>query len=183
MNENKLKDIEKYSLSDVDIQKLLAPDKTKIIIYPDLKKYSDINQCFDKLGRCVLLYPLFSEYAGHWVGMLKHPDKTIEYFDAYSNKPDTEKAWISKEQVAELGMTENYLSNLLKKAHDDGYTILYNPYKLQSDKRNVNDCGRHVVVRLLFKNLSLDNYVQYIKDRKMTPDEFVSKLTYQYLGK
>ena len=79
--------------------------------------------------------------------------------------------------------TENYLSNLLQKAYEDGYKIIYNPHKLQSDKRNVNDCGRHVVCRLLFKDLSLENYIKYIKDRKMTPDEFVSKITFQFLGK
>ena len=178
-----LKDIEKYSLSDADIQQLLTPNKTKIIIYPDLRKYSDINQCFDRLGRCVLLYPLASEFSGHWVGIIKHDDGVIEYFDAYGNKPDTEKKWITPEQVEKLGMTENYLSNLLQKAYEDGYKIIYNPHKLQSDKRNVNDCGRHVVCRLLFKDLSLENYIKYIKDRKMTPDEFVSKITFQFLGK
>ena len=68
-----------YALSDDDIQSILAPHPVSIINYPDLANISNVNELFDDLGRCVLLFDTISPYSGHWVGLIKRDDE-IHFF-------------------------------------------------------------------------------------------------------
>ena len=67
-----------------------------------------------------------------------------------------------------------YLCKLLL---DSGYKIVYNNYRLQEKKENVNSCGRHVVSRLIYRDVPIDEYVNMIKNSGFTADQFVTKLT------
>ena len=181
LNERDYKKVVNYALSDTDIQTLLSPNTTNIISYPDLVNVNDINDIFDGLGRCVVFIPL-SESFGHWCCLIKRSN-SIEWFDPYSIKPDEEKKWINEQVLKRLHEDQPYLTNLLKDAYHKGVKILYNPYKWQADKANVSDCGRFVAWRCMNYNKTLKQLNTIISKSKLTPDEYVTNVTYNKLGK
>jgi hypothetical protein len=78
--ENRMPEIESYSLSETDIQKMIPT--LKIIPYPDLLKAQRIDDVLDPKGRLMLLYLTENENTGHWVCLLKYRNSNIiEYFD------------------------------------------------------------------------------------------------------
>lgn len=171
-----------YALSDDDIQSILAPHPTNIINYPDLKTVSNVNDLFDDLGRCVLLFDTISPYSGHWTGLIKR-DNEIEFFDPYGIKYDQEKRWISKAKLKKFHETEPLLTNLLNQGKQLGYKITYNSHKFQRDTEGVNTCGRWTSVRLLFRDLSATQFQKMIEASELTPDEFVTQFTNEIIHK
>jgi hypothetical protein len=171
--------IKERSLTDDDFGKAID---TNIFTYPYLENVRDIDEVFDEEGRALMLYLTESETSGHWIALLKK-GKTIEFFDPYGIGPDQQSKWMSKDKLEELGQDTPLLSNLLKKAKADGYKIIVNHYKLQKDKDDINTCGRHALTRLIFKKLTLPQYKAMIDKSKLSPDEFVSLYTLNYLKK
>ena len=170
--------IKSYPLSDADIRKILGAD-IKILTYADLSNLDDINQAFDRKGRCILLYLTESETSGHWVCMLKKKNG-IEYFDPYGEPPNSALKTVSPEERLEYGEEKPWLTMLLKKS---GLPVYYNTYAFQKDKADVNTCGRHSVMRCLYSPYTLDKYKSIMDGSGMSPDNFVSALTVQKLGK
>ena len=172
-----LQQLREYSLSNTDINDIFSDD-TRVIAYPELKNLSNIDELFDKHGRAVILY-LTQPNVGHWVAVYKNGDN-IHYFDPYAEKPESPKRWISTMDNIRLGQRENYLTNLLK---GSGYKVFYNSFPYQKDRADVNTCGRWVVARLLLKDLDDKEFNELVKDSDVSPDDFVSLLTYFLLGK
>jgi hypothetical protein len=172
-----LKQVEEYALSDDDIEKILG--KPFIFSYPYLEDVNSIDDVFDSQGRSIMLFLTEDENTGHWVCMIKKQDG-IHYFDPYGIKPEGGKKWLSKENLEDLDQDKPVLTQLFRKS---GYPIYYNDHKFQSESSGVNTCGRHCCVRLYFKDLSLEEYYDMIKKSGMTPDEFVSNITFQILKK
>ena len=173
-------DVESYSLSESDIQKMIPT--LKIIPYPDLLRAKSIDDVLDDKGRLMLLYLTENENTGHWVCLLNYRNsKIIEYFDPYGNyKPDGEAKWISKEKQKQFGQASKKLTQLLQSS---SYQVKSNAYPFQKDKINMNTCGRHCTTRLYFKNLKLPEYVKLVESTGLTPDEFVCAWTYNLIGK
>ena len=167
-----------YPLSDGDINRILKPD-TKIFTYPDLENMNSIDDAFDSEGRCMMLYPTTSEYNGHWVCMIKRPNE-IEFFDPYGKVPDTELEWVSAEKRRAMNIEKPTLTRLFK---ESGYRITYNSHDFQKDNSDINTCGRHCIVRLLYKHLPLSAYIKMIKSSGLSADEFVAGMTYLKLHK
>ena len=158
------------------------PDRTNIIQYPNLGLITDINEVFDKVGRCIVFIPLSKSF-GHWCCLIKK-NTSIEWFDPYSVKPDDEKKWINKKVLKRLHEDKPLLTRLLEQENrENGTKILYNPYKWQKDTEGTNDCGRYVALRCLMYNKSLSEMDNMIKSSGMTPDEFVTNVTFELLGK
>jgi len=178
MAERGLGKIKDYPLSDSDIRKILGKD-IKIITYPDLNNMSDIRQAFDKKGRCIMLYLTQSATSGHWVCMLNKKG-SIEYFDPYGEPPEKALQTVPMEEREEWGESQPVLTHLLKAS---GKPVFYNKYPFQKDKQDVNTCGRHSVVRCLYAPNTLEEYKKVMDSSGMTPDNFVSALTGQKLGK
>lgn len=167
-----------YPLSDTDIQQVLGG--TSLFKYPELESMTSIDDAFDELGRCIMLYLTQSEDEGHWVCMIKR-GKTVEYFDPYGGyKPDGERKWLTKEKQEELGEDEPLLTKMLK---EGGYKVESNPYHFQKEGGDVNTCGRHCCVRLLLAHLPLTEYKKMIDSSGVPPDEFVTTFTAQVLKK
>lgn len=61
--------------------------------------------------------------------------------------------------------------------------MVYNKTKFQKVDDDIATCGRHCVIRLLFKDLPLPKYAKMIEKSGMSPDEFVTRKTYDLLGK
>jgi hypothetical protein len=177
-----LKQLERYALSDDDIQSILAPHKTKIWNYPELATVSNVNELFDDLGRCVILFDTISPYSGHWTGIIKRENE-IEFFDPYGIKYDEEKKWISKAKLKAFHESEPLLTNLLNQGKQLGYKITWNTVKFQKDGEGINTCGRWTAVRLLFRDLSPKQFQRMIDASQLTPDEFVTQFTNEIIHK
>jgi len=167
-----------YPLSDGDIRRILGSD-TSIMTYPMLKDLTDIDQCFDRKGRCIILFLTTSPTEGHWVCLLRRP-KGIEYFDPYGETPEAMKDSMPTSLLASLDERQPYLSNLLR---GKGMPVYYNTHSFQQDKSRVNTCGRHCVVRCLFSSFPLQKYYDAIKKTGLSGDDFVVAKTYEILKK
>jgi hypothetical protein len=173
-----LQEAKAYPLGDDDINKILEPD-THIFTYPYLKQVKDIDEIFDPYGRAMMLYLTENENTGHWVCLIRRPDE-IEFFDPYGEPIDKQLTWVGKGKRMELEQERPLLSKLLR---EKGLPVVFNKTKFQKVDDDVATCGRHCVIRLLFKDLPLPKYAEMIKKSGMTPDEFVTRKTYDLLGK
>lgn len=172
--------IQSYSLSEEDIQKMIPT--LKILPYPDLLKATKIDDVLDQKGRLMLLYLTENESTGHWVCLLKYRNSNIiEYFDPYGNyKPDGESKWLTPKKLKELGQSSKKLTQLLD---ESPYEIKSNAFPFQTDRMNMNTCGRHTTTRLYFKHLRLPDYIRLVESTGLEPDVFVSAFTYNLIGK
>lgn len=176
---NFVDNIKERSLTDDDFEKAID---TNIFTYPYLENVRDIDEVFDEEGRALMLYLTESETSGHWIALLKK-GKNIEFFDPYGIGPDEQSKWLSEDKLEKFRQDTPLLTNLLRKAKSEGYTITVNRHKFQKDKDDINTCGRHALTRLIFKKLSLPQYKAMIDKSKLTPDEFVSLYTLNFLKK
>jgi len=167
-----------YALSDGDIRQLLGSG-IKITSYPDLEGVNHINELFDAKGRAIIFYPQTDERTGHWTCMIKN-GRTIEFFDPYGEPPDYQKDSIPKELLERMKMTEPKLAELLL---DSGYRVIYNKEQVQELADDVQTCGRHCVVRLLYADLPVKRYRAKMRQSGLSPDEFVVKVTRGELGR
>ena len=173
-----LTEIKETPLSNEDINIML--NGTKIFKYPDLENMNSIDEIFDDQGRAVMLFLTKNENTGHWIALHKKED-TIYYFDPYGYDVDEDKDFIPDYKLEELNQEQPFLMDLFKKSK---YKVYSNQYAFQNrNAKNTNTCGRHCVVRLIYKNLDLDDYLDMIKSSGYTPDNFVSKLTYKIIQK
>lgn len=170
--------IKEYPLSNEDIQQILHPD-TKIWVYPQLAELNTIEECFDELGRCIILYLTSDERTGHWVAMLKR-GKTIEYFDPYGKKPDNPLTWLTADAKTELDESKSYLYPLFRKSK---CKVIYSMFSYQENTADINTCGRHCITRLVLKDHTLEQYHEIIQKSGLDPDTFVSLFTHDILGK
>jgi hypothetical protein len=162
------------ALSGGDILELIK-NKGNLLTYPQLKNYDNILDVLGKHGCAVILYLTKAKNYGHWICIIRHNDHTIEFFDSYGIPLDSEFGFITKEKRQYLDQNMPYLSKLLYKYP---YKIIYNDQKLQKNANNINTCGRHVVVRILNRNMDVDDYVNALRrNKKYTPDQMVTFLT------
>ena len=164
-----------YALSGQDLVDLVG-DVT-ITKYPDLDETS-IPALFQKRNQAVVLFLTESKMMGHWQALLLHPGKVIEVFDSFGMPVDGGRTWLSKKKKDELDQHEPQLEMLIEKTN---LKCVYNGKKLQSE--SVNTCGRHVACRIMHANKSLPEYLALIENSGMSPDEFVTLVTYKKLGK
>jgi len=170
--------VRKYALSDSDIRKLLGDD-IAIHNYPELERMRSVSELFDAKGRCILLYPNSSPTSGHWVALIRRPDR-IEFFDPYGDAPDHQNDELPTAYLATLDMDRPHLTRLLRAA---GVPVTFNRHAFQIESPNVATCGRHAVVRLLYAPYSLDKYKRIIDSSGLSADDFVSGVTYERLKK
>jgi len=171
--------VKQYPLSDSDIRKVLG-NNIKIWNYPQLKSLRSIDDMFDDKGRAILLFPNVSPTSGHWTCLINRPNK-IEFFDSYGDAPDTEqKGGMSRSRLEQLDIERPDLTKLLRAS---GKPVFYNTHQFQKESGNIATCGRHCVSRLLYAPYSLDKYKKVIDMSKMSPDDFVSGLTFDKLRK
>ena len=175
---NKLK---KYPLSTDDIQNNLD-ENTNIFTYPQLHDMTHIDEIFDRNGRAIMLFMLGQNY-GHWIAITKHGN-TIEVYDPYgipADKQDEELGG-SEELNRNFGQDQDKLKEMIKNA---GYKLISNKKKSQGQSQNINTCGRHSVLRLLFSHLNLNQYnkmLSKIQKQNANLDDFVTVMTHDISG-
>jgi hypothetical protein len=185
MNFNKL---EKYELSNIDIQKILG--KIPIIQYPKLKNYKSINELLNnKFNAFVLFYETEASNVGHWCCCFKNiNDGIINYFDSYGLNPLQDIKSISKKIRIKLKEVIPYLQNLLNDAVKSGQKIYINKNDYQSWKGDVSTCGRWVSTRLLNRKMNDEQFFTYIskytREHNFTTfDDSVCDIIYNIIGK
>lgn len=166
-----IEQLRKYPYSGHDIMEILDK-KTKILKYSDLKNFKTIDEVFKPFNCFVLLYETKKNY-GHWVCVLKH-GKQIEYFDPLGYFIDDIIYNLNTNLKKELHQEEPYLSNLLLNSK---YDIIYNKHKIQQSNKDISTCGRHIAMRLVFQDLSLEQYFKLLKNSKLNPDNLVTYMT------
>lgn len=167
-----------YSLSDDDIRNLLGSG-IKITTYPDLANVKRVDDLFDRKGRAIIFFPQTDERTGHWTCMIRR-GRTIEFFDPYGEPPDYQKDTIPTPLLERMRMKEPLLADLLLSSP---YKLLYNKEQVQELSDDIQTCGRHCAVRLLFGHLPVKQYRKHIKRSGLSPDEFVLRITQQELGR
>ena len=83
MNVSKRDKLIKKPLSDTEIKRILGKS-TKLLTYPDLAKYNDLNQLLPAPNDFVVILIVENEtqdvISGHWTALLKY-DNLFEFFD------------------------------------------------------------------------------------------------------
>jgi len=173
-----LKQVKKYALGDDDLRKLLGQD-IKILSYPQLKTMGSIDEAFDSKGRSIILFPNASPTMGHWCCMIRRPSR-IDFFDPYGEAPEEQKDGLSQSRLEALDLSHPYLTQLFRQS---GLPIYYNNHAFQTDRADVATCGRHCAVRMFYAPFSLQKYKKVMDGSGMSPDDFVSAITYDKIGK
>ena len=179
---NRIEQIMRKPLSDTDLKSILGSE-TRIITYPDLSKYNNIEELLPNSYDFVIILLLETPASGHWTGLLRYNDG-YEFFDSYGNAPDADLThWLTPQERLKLGESEKYLSFLLQ-----GKQYIYKKIKYQVMKRGVNTCGDHVAYRCwLFKKkqFNLKDYQKHIRNYThlygLTPDQLVAKFVGDHL--
>lgn len=168
-----LKEFENIALSNFDILRLLN-NNCNIILYPNLHKYTSIEQLLNPYNCCIILYEAQPDY-GHWCALIKTDDKNIEYFNPYGGKIDNSLDYISKKFKKQTNQFFPYLSKLM---YNSSYNLNYNEFKFQKKKPDIKTCGRHCVIRVLCKDLNIYEYKELLdKLRKMYNTDFDGVVT------
>lgn len=151
-------------LSDKQMLKL-AGKGTKLMSYPDIGKYSSINELFGNDNKIIILYlneVSGDSMSGHWTCLIRRREGknvVVEFDDSYSYAPDDELKWHSKSKQMEMGQDKNYLTHLLYQFSLQPNSIVeYNEDKLQSKGDSVATCGRFVALRCHFYKVPLKSY-------------------------
>lgn len=176
MNKGELNKNANIPLSKKDILRILK-GRTKVIVYPELHNYNNIEELLNPYGTCIILYLTKKNY-GHWTCLIDHDDR-IEFYDPYKDyTPDSELKEINYNFREESNQVRPYLAELLCNSDKE---IEYNNYKFQELKDNIKTCGRHCISRILFKNFKLDEYYEILKqlcnEYNLTCDQLVTYIT------
>jgi hypothetical protein len=170
-----IKKLEAKPFSGEDILKI-CDNKTKIITYPDLYQFKNIDALL-KPYDCVVILFLSAPSYGHWVCLIKHTNSKkpfIEFFDSYGMQPDQQLQFIDKNFRKQSNQTYPKLTEMLLGSK---YPIKYNNVQLQKTREDVSSCGRHVAFRIVMKHIKLGEYIKLMKNSKYSPDMIVTYLT------
>jgi hypothetical protein len=179
---DKLKKYASTPLSDRDIMSALD-GKTRIVLYRDLYNYPDIDDLLYPYDSCVILYET-SPAKGHWTALIKIIDKkntTIEFYDPYSNFPDTQQKYIPEPFLSQSGQNVPVLSYLLINCNPK-YQISYNQHKFQKFAQDIQTCGRWCLLRIICKDMNLKDFSNFVfnsaKELGLSNDLFVSTMAF-----
>lgn len=155
----------------------------KTIMYPpdisralqgrvNIVEYNQLSNIDEMLGphKCFAMLYLFpGTKVGHWVcGFLLKG--RLHLFDPYGLMPD--------EPMKMMGSNSTAYRDVISQSRYYPDNIIYNRFKYQHPSENIDTCGRHVVVRLLFRMMDNEEYHTLMMGQLgRTPDERVTLMT------
>ena len=187
LSSNKVNKLVHKALSDEELKVILGKD-LKIVMYPDLAKYSSIEQLLVNPNDYCIILIVESEskfnISGHWCALLKY-DGIYEWFDPYGNDVDVDlMTWMDRKTRARLHESKPYLTYLLK-----GRKYIYNKVKYEVLKKGVNTCGSHSSYRIyqfVKYSRTLEDYQKHMQDLSkqfgMGYDKIVASFVGFFLG-
>lgn len=164
------------ALSDADLSKI-CEGKVNIVKYDRIKGMRSVNDLLGVHGACIILYES-EENFGHWCSLFvsKEQPNTLEFFDSYGFKPDSELKMIPDYFREESGQSKPHLTYLIEKSPDFD-TLMYNEIDLQSMKKDTNTCGRWAALRVMTRDIPLVAFQKMFTDQTFKPDWYCSLLT------
>lgn len=167
----------------------IAGKKCNIYTYPELSRFSSIDDLFkkgrsdvEKLSKlnlpfdnkcCIILYMTGPNY-GHWTALCKNKHG-INFLDSYGDLIDDQLLHVDKNIK---GQDKKQLIKLLLRSK---YNIYYNDVKMQKLNKNIATCGRYCALYLKYDYMNIDDFTKKIKkmakDNNLTPDEIVCLLS------
>ena len=187
LSSNKVNKLVHKALSDEELKVILGKN-LKIVMYPDLAKYTTIEQLLPNPNDYCIILIVESEskfnISGHWCALLKY-DGIYEWFDPYGNDVDVDlMTWMDRKTRARLHESTPYLTYLLK-----GRKYIYNKVKYEVLKKGVNTCGSHSSYRIyqfVKYNRTLEDYQKHMQDLSkqfgMGYDKIVASFVGFFLG-
>lgn len=148
------------ALSNKEIMELVD-HKAQVILYPDLYKYSTIDEILGPYEACFILFESKPNY-GHWCLLFKLNHNTLEFFNPYNGYPDDSLEYIDPHFRLQSNQELPYLSILL---YNSPYKLTYNEYHFQKRNKNIKTCGRWCAVRLICRNLSLKKFANIFNNK------------------
>ena len=145
------------SLSGTQVLNLLD-NKANLFSYSQLHNIKSIDDLLGQYKKCVLLYHTSKNY-GHYCCVWEY-NNTIFFFDSYGGIVDSQLNFLPKDLKQELNSNHNYLIRLM---YNSGKNVEFNQYQFQSREPNVTTCGRWVINRLRFPEISIDEYHNIFK--------------------
>ena len=151
----------------------------KIIKYANLDNYMTIYDLLPNKMDFVFILTESELNSGHWT-LLIRDGNLFEYFDSYGESPKTILQYIPSYKNKQLGnMYKEDLGNIIKSVKP-GDKFIYNKFQFQSDKPDINTCGRWCICRValfLSDSVDLKQFTKIIKlkskDLKKSFDELI----------
>ena len=144
----------------------------KIIRFPELAKYNNINQVLPNPTDCAILFLIDEQTPtaniGHWTCIMKHDGK-FEFFDSYGLSPSGDLSHIPMQDRVRFGENHDYLKELI------GGKLRHNPIDYQSWKTGINTCGRFTLIRILAFMSGITDARQFYKFMKNAKKEYGCK--------
>jgi hypothetical protein len=143
-------------LTDGDLERHTGIKAGDIIKYSDLKNYKKIEDLLPKDKDAVVILIEDKYNSGHWVCLLRY-GKTIEYFNSYGAKWDTDWKFVNKMMRVILGEGTNELTRLMDNAAKDGWNVEWNTKRFQKLSNRIQTCGRWCVFRIETMKMGYNN--------------------------
>jgi hypothetical protein len=165
---------ENIDLSGKDILRI-TDDKCTVMPYENLENIKSIDEILELWGAVVILYETKKNF-GHWVGLFKVNDSTLEFYDPYALNVDEELNFDNDyHKRIHNGVEIPHLTHLLNQSN---YRVIYNKVRMQKVLDHVNTCGRHVALRIRMRDVKLKRYQELLMNNAhYDADFFVSALT------
>lgn len=158
--------IEQYPLSGSDIA-TLTKGKTNILRYSQLEDKS-LDEILGQYGACIILLEYPNQTIGHWVLLFRHKNGDIEYYNSFAYPIDYVGQGIKLKPIIQQKLI--------------GKRVIVNKECLQKKKEDINTCGRYCVLRLFFRDTSLQNFNKLLtQNSAYYPDFWVSCFTTQFI--
>lgn len=172
----------KTLFTDKKILKLAGKD-SKIILYPNLKRYKTIEQVFGNKKNVIILYihdETPSSITGHWCSVTKY-NNLYSFYDSFGMMPDDIIMMKTEQDRDKTNQEHNYLSALL---FNSKQPVEYNEFQFQDNDQDVNTCGAHTGVRCRFSDIPLKEYQKVfnvLKKHFLNTDKLVVELAKLFL--
>lgn len=162
-----VQEISETPMSDANIRRYFP--NAKVLKYSELADIEDITQLLPQPKSFFFLLYEQSFNTGHFTSVNRYIDNgrdTICFFCSYGSKIDAPLRWNSAEKNRELGQSEPYLTQLLRKS---GKTIQYNRIQYQSKTSPKATCGAFATLWLkanIRDNMNLQEFHEWITEIK-----------------
>ena len=156
-----IKTLETMDVTGEDLLNMVD-NKSNLLEYSDLHKFSNIEQVLGSHGCCIILYQTESEYEGHWTCIFKSKKhlRHLLFFDSYGLGIDTELKFSQFNKSLHRGKIVSHLRQLI---FNSNYSVTSNHFKLQKNREDIATCGRYVATRINNRNMSNRQYVNFIR--------------------
>ena len=163
---------ESISLSDSDIMKI-CDNKVNIHLYEDLAKFQTIDEALGPHTSMIILYQS-KKLDGHWISVFKVDNNTLETFDSYGFKLDSQLPFFEYN----LRQGVPHLTHLIQNSN---YKLITNDIDFQTIRKDSNTCGRYASLRVKMRETPLKEFQALLLNNKdNNPDFYVSSLTISY---